>query len=125
MMTRYPLSLILLLVAALSAGLAACGDYGITDPDYCQVRKAAFTPADSVMQVGDTVTFHAAFIGSPACWPADTTSAALRWTGADSAVALDSLTGHATALKAGVARLEVRSASTHYILGDWEVTVQP
>jgi len=115
----------MVLAAAAGLTLAACGDSGPANLDYCMVTKAAFTPADSVLQVGDTVTFHATFVGLPACWPADTTSAALRWTGADSTLALDSLTGHATALKAGTAFLYLRSTAGYLILGDWEVTVHP
>ena len=124
-MTKNLCSIAMLLLGAATTALTACDDPGIGNPDYCVVTKATFTPADSVLQVGDTVTFHAQFIGDPACWPADTTSAALRWTGADSVIALDSLTGHATALKAGLALLYVRTASKYDILGNWFITVQP
>ena len=113
------------IVSAALALLTTCQQSAIANPDYCVITKAHFAPPDSILHVGDTVTFHAVFFGDPACWPADTTSAALRWGGSDTVIALDSFTGHATALQVGRAELNVHLATRQANLGLWDITVQP
>ena len=72
------------------------------NPDRCFVIIARVIPADTVLHVGDTVTFHAYFpLTTKPCWPSDTTVAAVRWDGEPNTLTIDSVTGHVVAVDTG------------------------
>jgi len=104
-----------LFVTAIVAGgvaSAACNGADRIITDRCFVIIATVNPNNPTMHVGDTLRLHAAFTGPAACWPADTTAAALRWSASESTVHIDSLTGLVSALSAGNGDVQVRGATT-------------
>jgi uncharacterized protein YjdB len=117
--------------SVLFTSIAACGIASVacrgTDPiisDRCFVIVATIQPSSPAMHVGDTLRLHAAFTGPQACWPADTTAAALRWSAMDSTVRIDSLTGLVTALRVGTGNVSLR-AVTGMSLNSTAVSVAP
>lgn len=87
--------------AALVAAAAACGSS--IPVDQCFILVAQIVPDGLVLQIGDTVTVHAAFVpGVSACFPADTTPAGLRWISSDTGViGIDPVAGRLTAKRPG------------------------
>jgi len=94
------------LLAALVAAVAC--DSHLVNPDRCFRLVAQVTPLDPRLNVGDTVTMHAAFYPNVPreCLPPDTTAAGLRWISGDSAiVAVDDTLGRLTGVGPGVAQI--------------------
>jgi hypothetical protein len=67
------------------------------------VNLALLSPSEPRLHIGDTVTMHVkSWAPVPRqCLPPDTTAAGLRWWTANGVVAIDSMTGHMTALRPG------------------------
>ena len=68
------------------------------------LNLALLQPPEPHLNIGDTLTMRATFDPGVArqCLPPDTTAAGLRWWTANGVVAIDSLTGHLTALHPGL-----------------------
>ncbi len=69
------------------------------------LNLALLRPAEPHLNIGDTLTMHVASWDhgiARQCLPPDTTGAGLRWSSANGVVAIDSLTGHLTALHPGL-----------------------
>ena len=92
--------------AVLVAATAACRSESVVDR--CFILVARVVPDSPVLQVGDTLTVHAAFGGRSECTPADTTPAGLRWISSDAGViSVDPFSGRLTARGPGWAGIVV------------------
>jgi hypothetical protein len=85
--------------------LSGCHAGDPFNPDQCFFSQfARLAPADSRLNIGDTLTMHVAqWTAPPGCLPSDTTAASTRWDGGQGVVAIDATTGHLTALRPGLA----------------------
>ncbi len=96
--------------AVLMAVAAACRSNDLIRVDECFILVAEVVPEGPVLQIGDTVTVHAAFFPNPsgACLPPDTTAAGLRWISSDTdAISIDPVAGRLTGRRAGWAQIIV------------------
>jgi hypothetical protein len=114
------------LLAVLGAA-AACGDPANPLPDHCFIFVAAVSPAFAVLDIGETLTMHAAFDRAPECLPADTTAAGVRWSSTTPAsVAIDPVTAHVTALSPGWSEIYVHPVASQETLGlTWVYVREP
>ena len=69
----------------------------------CPLNIALLRPGSPRLNLGDTLTMHvASWAPRPDCLPPDTTAAGLRWWAPDGVVAIESSTGHMTAVRPGL-----------------------
>jgi hypothetical protein len=72
----------------------------------CPPSTALLQPSHPSLNIGDTLTMHAtSWVPRLDCLPPDTTAAGLRWWTNNGVVAIDSMTGHVTALRPGGAAI--------------------
>ena len=107
------------LLAVLGVAAAACSSTAIPEnPDRCFILVAAVSPASSLLDIGDTLTLHAAFNGAPDCLPPDTTAAGVGWSSTTPAsVVIDPVTAHVTALSPGWSEIYVHPIASQAVLG--------
>ena len=102
-------------------GAAACRSNAVAileNPDHCFILVAALRPASSLLDIGDTLTIHAAFNGPGDCLPSDTTSAGVRWSSTTPAsVVIDPVTAHVTARSPGWSEIYVHPVASQAVLG--------
>ncbi len=100
---------------------AACRSNAVAileNPDHCFILVAALRPASSLLDIGDTLTIHAAFNGPGDCLPSDTTSAGVRWSSTTPAsVVIDPVTAHVTARSPGWSEIYVHPVASQAVLG--------
>ncbi len=114
---------VLLLAACFT--LAGCDDYPRVGPgpDDCPLWVTILQPRVSRLDIGATVTIRATDWVQTPCTPPDTRAAALRWSEWPPGVAgVDSLTGHVTALRPGLATINVSEPGWGY-LGEADIGV--
>jgi len=92
------------LLLACCVGPLGCDNYPRTSgvvPD-CPLNIALLRPQGPTLNIGDTLTMLVtSWVSRRDCLPPDTTPAGLRWWPANRVVAIDSMTGHVTALRPG------------------------
>ena len=112
------------LLAVLGA-VAACSNPANPRPDHCFILVADVSPAFSVLDIGDTLTMHAAFNRAPECLPPDTTAAGVRWPSTTPAsMVIDPVTAHVTALSPGWSEISVHPVASQERLGLTWVSVR-
>lgn len=120
-MTRWSVPCAILVLAT-----AACQPDRI-QADWCLVLVAQVLPERPALQVGDTLTLHAAFGGRGPCTPADTTAAGVRWWSSDTdAIRIDRFSGRLTGRRPGWAQIFLStrdSGAGNRLLGTTEASV--
>ena len=68
----------------------------------CPLNNALLRPSEPRLHIGDTLTMHAtSWVRRAECLPPDTTAAGVWWWSERAEVAIDSTTGHLTAMRPG------------------------
>ena len=111
--------------ALLAAAVVSCNQTPMI-PDRCTVLLVSYTPRDTTLHIGDTLTMRATLLpAASSCLPGVTT-ADLRWRAeGTSVVVIDSLTGHLTAIGSGADAVGVFVGASRTTIGDDGVTVAP
>jgi Big-like domain-containing protein len=121
-MMRVP-PLLSIAIGGLTLLTAGCHDGLAGLPDRCTIPLVTLTPRDTTVHMGDTLTLHASFTPSAATCLPGATLADLRWHAEGDHLAVDSLTGHVTAITVGADAVAVRAVTTTLGLGDVSITV--
>ena len=94
--------------------------------DHCFIMLVAYAPPDTTLNAGDTLTMHATLLPSAAACLPGVTMADLRWRAqGTSVVAIDSLTGHLTAVGSGTGSVGVFVRASPTTIGNATVHVVP
>ena len=112
-------------VVMLAAASIGCNQTPMVS-DHCFIMLVAYSPVDTTLNAGDTLTMHATLLPSAAACLPGVTSADLRWRAQGaSVVAIDSLTGHLTAVGSGTGSVGVFVGTSSTTIGNATVHVVP
>jgi hypothetical protein len=104
--------------------LAGCADSPVM-PDRCNIRLAVISPDPATLTVGQELTLEAQLTASASCLPADADAGNLRWASETTVAAVDSVSGHVKALRAGTTQVSLKTVTTHVVLATSVVEVAP